>query len=179
MIILMFCLFKFGGHYYRMRNVKLIASAVFIYLLIFNIRSFSQVPEALFNLKGLWVMQIDKGFLYERWQTDDNGFLSGSGFEVDTVKGDTTLIELLNINSIEGTGIFYIATVINDSGGLPVYFKLSKIENNIFTFFNPNHDYPQIIIYDLTEPNILNARIEGRENGEFKSFDFRFNKTKE
>ena len=162
-----------------MKNVKFVVTTVIIYLLIFSTSSYSQVPEELFNLKGLWVMQIDNGFLYERWQTDDNGFLSGSGFEVDTVKGDTSLIELLNINSIEGTGIFYIATVINDSGGLPVYFKLSKIENNIFTFFNPTHDYPQIIIYDLTEPNILNVRIEGRENGAFKSFKFRFNKTKE
>ena len=162
-----------------MRNIKFIVFIIFLYLFIFYTRSFSQVPEGLFNLKGLWLMQTDKGFLFERWQADGDGFLSGSGFKVDTVKGDTALIELLNINYTKGSGIFYIATVINDSGGLPVYFKLSKIENNIFTFFNPNHDYPQIIIYDLSEPNILNARIEGKENGVFKSFDFRFNKTKE
>lgn len=162
-----------------MINVKLIAFTILLYLLIFNTSSFSQVPEELLSLKGLWVMKTDKGYLYERWQVDDNSFLSGSGFEVDTMKSDTTLIELLNINFTKGSGIFYIATVISDSGGLPVYFKLSKIENHIFTFFNPNHDYPQIIIYNLSEPNILNARIEGKENGVFKSFDFRFNKIKD
>jgi len=162
-----------------MMNKNLIAFAIFLYLLIFNIRSYSQVPKELFDLKGFWVMQIDKGFLYERWQVDDNGFLSGSGFKVDTVKGDTTLIELLNINFSKGSGVFYIATVMTDTGGLPVYFKLSEIENNVFTFYNPNHDYPQKIIYDLTETDILNARIEGKEKGVFKSFEFRFNKTKE
>jgi hypothetical protein len=40
------------------------------------------------------------------------------------------------------------------------------------TFENPAHDFPQRVIYKLTAPDKLGARIEGMRNGNLRGVDF-------
>ena len=39
-------------------------------------------------------------------------------------------------------------------------------------FANPAHDFPQRVIYKVASDGSLLGRVEGRENGREKGFDF-------
>ncbi len=64
------------------------------------------------------------------------------------------------------TGISYFAS---PRGSSPTEFKLKETQGKKVIFENPEHDFPQRIIYELKEGNKLVARIEGEINGEIKS----------
>ncbi len=51
-------------------------------------------------------------------------------------------------------------------------FRLMRSEKNQVVFENPNHDFPQRIIYKLSAPDKLDARIEGTMKGKFSGIDF-------
>jgi hypothetical protein len=87
--------------------------------------------------------------------------------------GDTVFNEKLKIEKI-GDEIFYIADVKHNAA--PVYFKLTSLNDNEAVFENPQHDFPQKIVYKNIDGN-LNASIEGPgKEGKWKKIDFIMNK---
>ena len=55
-------------------------------------------------------------------------------------------------------------------------FKAIRLIDREVVFENPEHDFPQRIIYRLTPSGVLAARIEGVENGNAKGIDFPMNR---
>lgn len=51
-------------------------------------------------------------------------------------------------------------------------FPASALEDGFVVFENPEHDFPQRIIYDGREDGVLIAAIEGDEGGETRRFEF-------
>lgn len=51
-------------------------------------------------------------------------------------------------------------------------FPASTLEDRFVVFENPEHDFPQRIIYDGREEDTLIAAIEGDEGGEARRFEF-------
>jgi hypothetical protein len=146
----------------------------FIIIIIFmadNLKS--QTPQTIEDfgfLLGKWQMQTKKGVVYEEWQlSGDRNKLTGSSYRVKD--NDTTLLENLEL-SIEKDGIFYIPTVIDQNEGLPIKFKLISWKNQVYIFENPEHDFPQRIVYFPKDKNNLHARIEGKYNGSEASSEF-------
>ncbi|MFT3745719.1 MAG: DUF6265 family protein [Pyrinomonadaceae bacterium] len=83
----------------------------------------------------------------------------------------------------EKMGAFEFLRIVEDSGEInyiskpsqnkeETAFKLIKWSVNEVTFENPTHDFPQRIIYKLTTPDSLFARIEGTMNGKLSGVDF-------
>lgn len=146
----------------------------FIIIIIFmteNLKSqTSHKIEDFGFLLGKWQMQTKKGIVFEEWQTSENrNKLTGSSYRVKD--SDTTLLENLEL-SIEPDGVYYIPTVINQNDGLPVRFKLISNIEQVYIFENPEHDFPQRIIYFPKDKNNLHARIEGKYNGSEASSEF-------
>jgi hypothetical protein len=86
-----------------------------------------------------------------------------------TIKdGKTASYEFLQIRE-KGDDIFYIA---QPNGAAPVQFKLVKMNPNEAIFENPDHDFPQRIIYQRSIDGSLLAAIEGEEKGKPKRVEF-------
>lgn len=102
----------------------------------------------------------------ERWSPLAGQMMMGVS---QTVKNNsTTRFEFLRIVQ-EGASVSYIAKPAESSG--ETSFKLIKLTGQEAIFENPNHDFPQRVIYRRTGERLA-ARIEGNNNGRTMGFDF-------
>ena len=124
-------------------------------------------------LVGTWKNETSRGDIFESWQMVDDSLLNGVVYRVSNL--DTTLLENLSIQNIKDD-LFYIPVVEHNKGA--VYFKLIDHDTSKFVFENPEHDYPQRIIYFRIDSDSLHARIEGEDNGNFRAVDFYFQRDK-
>ena len=58
------------------------------------------------------------------------------------------------------------------SGQPEAAFPVKEIAENAVTFENPQHDFPQRILYRLVDKDTLVARIEGSVGGQARAADF-------
>lgn len=127
--------------------------------------------EKLSWLCDRWVSADGDTRSYEHWEKiNDSLFVGGS----ETIKNwDTVFTEKLKIEKIDGD-IYYIADVKHNPA--PVKFKMISLNDYEAVFENPEHDFPQKIIYKLEE-GILHASIEGPgSRGEWRKVDFFMNR---
>jgi hypothetical protein len=83
--------------------------------------------------------------------------------------GETIEHEFLQIRRNAEGKIVYIAL---PSGQAETSFVLTNAGENSFTFENPEHDFPQRIIYRALADGGLLVRIEGNRDGELRGVDF-------
>jgi hypothetical protein len=89
--------------------------------------------------------------------------------------GKTVFTEQLQIREANGQIAYIVALGM---GTKPITFKLIKSSDSEAVFENPEHDFPQRIIYRRESANALFARIEGQEKGVNKAMDFPYRRTK-
>ena len=53
-------------------------------------------------------------------------------------------------------------------------FTSVAVSDSMAVFENPEHDFPQRIIYRRSAADSLHARIEGPRNGQVRGVDFRY-----
>ena len=87
------------------------------------------------------------------------------GLNTTVVEGRTRGFEFLRIRMQDGK-IEYVAM---PGGRGETAFVLVEQSEKRLVFANPEHDFPQRILYWL-DGERLHARIEGEENGETKGF---------
>ena len=111
-------------------------------------------------MSGLWISDQDgEAVLEEHWTRPRGGTMFGLN---RTVEGDeTAFFEYLCIQHTQD-GIYYMASPKGRQPPTP--FKLVHTDTNSATFENPEHDFPQRIIY-RREGDRMYARIEGTRNG--------------
>jgi len=97
----------------------------------------------------------------------DGGTMLGMSRTV--VQGKTREFEFLQLRSDDNGDLHYVAF---PSGQKETWFKLVKFEDERAVFENPEHDFPQRIIYAHKEGGSLLARIEGMSKGKPRSVDF-------
>ncbi len=133
-----------------------------------NFCSFSGVYKRTLNekkLKGVWENTKRPG-TYEEWgyEIDENGKtifdFKGRGYKV--VNGKEVLTEELRFIN-EGDEWYYEATVNHNSG--PVKFKLTSFQENKWVFENPEHDFPQKIVYEWLSATELKVYVSAGEKG--------------
>lgn len=118
---------------------------------------------------GSWQMKMKKGILGERWTQASSTELQSRGFKING--RDTTWLEQVSLVQ-KADGIYYISIIQNQNGGEAVPFKLTKAEHNRFEFTNPQHDFPQRVVYELVKPDSLHAWIDGTNHGTFAKQEF-------
>ena len=118
--------------------------------------------KKLYTLEGVWKMNTKRGALCEEWKKVDNNYLQSRGY---MIKGkDTTINERVALTNTKA-GIFYTSTVEDQNNKQPIAFKMTKAENNVFIFENPEHDFPKRIVYELMGNDSLHAYIDdGTDN---------------
>ena len=114
-------------------------------------------------LIGTWENKTTKGSIYETWNKKNDHEFSGKSYIIQ--EKDTIVFENIQIVQ-DKKKLFYIPTVKNQNGGLPIRFSAKMISDNKLIFENPVHDFPQVISYTKTGENMLIAEISGTKNGQ-------------
>ena len=121
--------------------------------------------EALHPFVGCW--ETDNGLEREGWTIDPSGWLVGYAASRDA-EGNVTFFEHMRIES--GKPEVLVVTGQNNS---ETRFTSRATDNaNEFRFENPNHDYPQVIVYQRNGDE-LNAYIDLMAGGKKVRFDKR------
>lgn len=123
-------------------------------------------------LAGCWENDRAGRMSEERWTKPKAGMMLGTG---QTLKdGKTVEFEFMRIHEEKGE-IFYTA---KPSGQPEASFKLVSHRDGKAVFENPQHDFPQRVIYGKQPDGSLLARIEGEMNGQKRGIDFPFKRAR-
>jgi hypothetical protein len=138
--------------------------------------AFSQEPKPSIAdfawLAGCWDGSTGGRESLEQWMKPAGQTLLGMS---RTVANDKTVAyEFLRIHEQDGE-IYYTA---KPSGQAEASFKLVKHADKEAVFENPQHDFPQRIIYKLEKDGSLAAAIEGMSKGKLKKIDFPMRRVK-
>lgn len=119
-------------------------------------------------MAGCWELNVPQRnmTIAEHWMKPAGGTLIGMGRTV--VGGKTVSWEALRIITGD-TGIDYIAKPSSSKD--ETAFRLVKWSATEAVFENPQHDFPQRIIYRKDASDALFARIEGNRNGKVSGMD--------
>lgn len=124
-------------------------------------------------ISGCWVLDDGKERIEETWMKPAGQSMIGMSRTV--AGGKTVHTEHIQIRDANGR-IAYIVEI--GMGAKPTVFKLLKSSDTEVVFENPEHDFPQRIIYRRESADALFARIEGVEKGVNKAMDFRYKRSK-
>ena len=124
-------------------------------------------------ISGCWASDDGKERIEESWMKPAGQSLIGMSRTV--AGGKTVFTEHLQIREVNGQIAYIVALGM---GAKPVSFKLVKSSDSEVVFENPDHDFPQRIIYRHESADALFARIEGQEKGVNKAMDFRYKRSK-
>ncbi|MCB2222089.1 MAG: hypothetical protein KQI35_17025 [Bacteroidetes bacterium] len=122
------------------------------------------------KLPGTWYNANSGKF--EEWHQQD-GNLSGKSYQLNEM--DTIIHEFLKIERNNGSYI-YVATVIGQNDNQPIAFKLSEKTENKLVFENPDHDFPQKIIYHFINDSTMEVFVNEIAEDLEKGFILKFNK---
>jgi hypothetical protein len=125
--------------------------------------------EQLAWLAGSWAGDHGGTAMEEHWTTPAGGMMVG--MHRDLVPGRRAFFEFLRIVEEEGE-IRYLAMPAGRSPATA--FPLLSISERRVEFENPEHDFPQRILYWLDQENVLHARIEGTEDGKERAMEWRY-----
>ena len=131
------------------------------------------VVEKLEWISGCWVLDDGKERTEETWMKPAGQSMMGMSRTV--AGGKTVFTEYIQIRETNGQIAYVVALGL---GAKSTAFKLIKSSDNEVVFENPEHDFPQRIIYRRESAEALFARIEGQEKGVNKAMDFRYKRSK-
>ncbi len=107
----------------------------------------------------------------EQWMAPHGNTMLGMS---RTVRGDSLIeYEQLRIFERAGKAVYHAIP----SGQQPAEFTAGAVSDSIVVFENPQHDFPQRIIYRKRGADSLIARIEGTMNGRSRAVEFPYAKT--
>ncbi len=118
-------------------------------------------------LAGCWSADGREPGSVEHWLAPAGGTMLGVS---RTVKGGKTIAsEFMQLASNSDGKLVFTA---HPSGQKEASFVLAKATDNEVTFENPQHDFPQRIIYRRLSAKQMIARIEGLRAGTLRAVDF-------
>jgi len=125
---------------------------------------------------GKWKRESRRGEVYESWQRLSDRTVEGDSWIVSSSDGTKHALESLLLVEMAGE-VFYIPKVAENE--FPVPFRRTSMKPGRVVFENPNHDFPQKIIYLRTGDDELKVTIEGPgDSEESRQVDFHFRRAK-
>ena len=126
-------------------------------------------------LEGTWQRESSRGPIYERWVRLSDSTWEGDSWREQATDGQQRPLESLLLAEMGGE-LFYIPKVAENP--LPVPFKLTSLADGRAVFDNPQHDFPQRIVYERKSETAMTVRIEGPGEGNAtRGIDFEFTRT--
>ncbi len=145
----------------RNKVVCLIATA------IMPLAALPATIEDLAWLSGCWAAANQEAGSGEQWMPPAGGTMIGVSRIVRN--GETVAFELMRIVEHEDGGLEFIAS---PSGQSTASFLMLSLSDREVIFENPDHDFPQRVIYRLISDEDLLGRIEGMIDGKERAVDF-------
>lgn len=108
-----------------------------------------------------------RGGTEEQWMKPSGGTMFGMSRTV--TDGRTVFDEFLQIRTQDGGLVLIVQHSRNPRG---VTFTATRVSDTEVVFENPDHDFPQRIVYRKQPDGSLFARIDGKEKGKEKAVDF-------
>ncbi len=118
-------------------------------------------------LKGCWRASGNGREINEHWMAPGGGTMLGMSRTV--VNGRAVEFEFIQLRQGDGGEVYFDA---KPSGQEPASFKLTRGGRREAVFENPEHDFPQKIVYRLEDDGSLSAGIEGEVKGKRRSLTF-------
>lgn len=128
--------------------------------------------EQLRWISGCWENRSETRLSQEYWLPPVGDAMLGVNRLVRD--GKLRFYEFLRIRQI-GDSILYI---VKPSGQKEASFTLIEVSDSLAVFENPEHDFPQRIVYQLNGDGTLAARIEGMQNGKERVENFPYRRGK-
>lgn len=123
--------------------------------------------EDLAFLAGCWASEQGEAGSGEQWMAPAGGTMLGMS---RTVRGGATVAwEFLQIREVEPGKLAYVA---RPSGQAEASFALVRVAAGEAVFENPQHDFPQRIVYRREGEERLLARVEGPQGEAWRGIDF-------
>lgn len=117
---------------------------------------------------GCWTLTRPNGTkIEELWMAPAGGVMLGMSRSVRD--GKLREYEFMRIVPGDDGKLRFVA---NPSGQAEAAFPMKDVAEGAVTFENPEHDFPQRVLYRLVDKNTLVARIEGSIKGQARSADF-------
>jgi hypothetical protein len=123
------------------------------------------------KLSGLWQTHNSEADIYEEWTKASDSVMYGKSYVLNET--DTIINERIELKKI-GNEFFYIPTVTGQNNNQPVQFKLINNTDSLLVFDNPDHDFPQRIMYRFYGKDSIVARVQGIVKGELQFEEFYF-----
>ena len=141
-----------------------------VFLAVISMIPVAALPGAIDDLawlSGCWMSSNQEPGSAEHWMLPAGGTMIGMN---RTVRGGKTVaFEFMRIVEQEDGGLEFIAS---PSGQNTTGFTMTNVSNREVIFENPDHDFPQRIIYRLVSDEELLGRIEGTIDGVERAADF-------
>lgn len=112
-------------------------------------------------LAGTWEFERGERHVTEHWEAQRGGTMIGLSRTV--VRERTVAHEFLLLRTEADGTVNYVA---KPSGQREAAFRLVRASATEAVFENPEHDFPQRILYTLKADGALLAAIEGTKNGQ-------------
>lgn len=125
--------------------------------------------EQLAWLAGCWQAESGEPGSVEHWLPPAGGTMLGVSRTVR--QGRTVAFEFMQLRR-QPDGV--LALIPQPSGQPPTIFRLSSLGAAEVVFENPQHDFPQRIVYARPDDTRLLARIEGLRQGLARTIEFSF-----
>lgn len=123
-------------------------------------------------IAGCWTLTRPNGTkIEEQWLAPSGGAMLGMSRSVRDAK--LREFEFMRILPGADGRLQYVAI---PSGQAEAAFPVKEIAENAVTFENPQHDFPQRILYRLVDKDTLVARIEGSVAGQARAADFPYSR---
>jgi hypothetical protein len=129
-------------------------------------------PPSIANLSwlsGCWAREQGEPGSGEMWTAPAGGTMLGISRTIRA--GKTVEHEFMQIREEAPGRIVLIAL---PSGQVETRFALVRFGPDEWVFENPDHDFPQRVVYRLNAPDELHAYVEGTRGASTKRFDFRY-----
>jgi hypothetical protein len=124
-------------------------------------------------LAGCWSAEQGDAGSGEQWLPPAGGTMLGMSRTVKN--GKTVEFEFMQLRLNEQGKLVLIAL---PSGQKETVFVASASSKDSITFENPQHDFPQRVIYRLESGGRLIARIEGMRAGALRGMEFPFKRAR-
>lgn len=118
-------------------------------------------------LAGCWAADGGEPGTVEHWLPPAGGLMVGVSRTVRS--GRAAAFEFMQLRFDDRGRVVFVAL---PSGQHEATFVMTGNEGGAATFENPNHDFPQRVIYRRLSNEKLAARIEGMRDGTVRGVDF-------
>lgn len=127
--------------------------------------------DSLAWLAGCWSSQEEGERSEECWLAPAGGLMVGVHRDVGA--DGRAVFEFLRIEQTPHA-VVYLAS---PGGREPTSFQMISCDERRVVFANPEHDFPQRIIYFIDPENRLNARVEGETNGQRQALQWTWSRS--